>query len=263
MHYTTLTLLLVSTLLITSCAPQRHAQRNDTVQSLLSDTTWQQASLSTQSKEENDKSLQKSLLALFNQPALNAIVNQSLRYNLDLRLASERLKQHALLANISQSSLYPTVDASLSTERSKDSDRLIDNEHIASVNVSWELDVWGRLQKNNDAQHYSYQEQQFIFSAVQNSIAAQTMKSWFTLLTQHQLVDLKERRFQQLKLLANSVERGFKDGRYRLNDLDIARSNESQGHAQWLRQQQELDTEKHQLQILMGQYLQDLSLIHI
>ncbi|MFP6683079.1 MAG: efflux transporter outer membrane subunit [Polyangiaceae bacterium] len=94
----------------------------------------------------------------FGEPELASLVDQALTKNLDLKRSWARLKQAESYRRAAMAGLFPTVNASLSAGRSKSSATKVDfgmgeqtiagresNQFSASLPVSYELDVWGRV----------------------------------------------------------------------------------------------------------------------
>jgi multidrug efflux system outer membrane protein len=99
---------------------------------------------------------------LFNDPTLTRLVNAALEQNFDVRIAAERVLQARALYGISRADRFPTVDASADIVGTKISQsgasRFIRPEDDASVaytqagfGLGWELDVWGRVRRLNEA----------------------------------------------------------------------------------------------------------------
>jgi multidrug efflux system outer membrane protein len=104
--------------------------------------------------------------ALFADPALTALVTTALMGNFYVRIAAERVQQARALARVAKSDRYPTVGASAGVVTSGASregaapvpagaDRDVTYGE-AGVNLTWELDVWGRLRSLDEAARARY-----------------------------------------------------------------------------------------------------------
>lgn len=97
----------------------------------------------------------------FNDPVLNTLIDQLETKNFDLRLAVSRISEAELQYGITSTSLYPTLDssASYSRERFSQNQRGIpartQTSRSLALNVSWELDLFGRIQREREASAYS------------------------------------------------------------------------------------------------------------
>src|SRR4029453_8864406 len=93
--------------------------------------------------------------AIFDDPALTALVTAALRENFDLRIAAERVQQARALYRISRSDRYPTIGASAgvitsgaSREGATPLPAGVDRDVTygqAGIGLAWEPYEWGRV----------------------------------------------------------------------------------------------------------------------
>jgi multidrug efflux system outer membrane protein len=95
----------------------------------------------------------------FDDPVLNDLIEEALRSNLDVRTAAARVEQFAARLNITRSDFSPQVGYGVSADRQGISGSRADGLGIdsittsyeATINVGWELDVWGRIRRATEA----------------------------------------------------------------------------------------------------------------
>lgn len=97
----------------------------------------------------------------FSDADLNALIATALDANKDLRLATLRIEQFDARLQISRAANVPEVKAALTGERERRSQERPNglrpgaspnlNNFEISASVSWELDLWGRVQRSNEA----------------------------------------------------------------------------------------------------------------
>ena len=95
----------------------------------------------------------------FDDPVLNELIDEALRSNLDVRTAAARVEQFAARLNITRSDFFPQVGYGVSADRQGISRNKADGLGIdsittsyeATINVGWELDVWGRIRRASEA----------------------------------------------------------------------------------------------------------------
>jgi outer membrane protein, multidrug efflux system len=97
----------------------------------------------------------------FKDPALDALIEAALEANQDLLLASLRVEQFEARLQVSRAAEYPTIGYSAAGQRERrsqerpnglrpgDSPSL--NNYEISGNLTWELDLWGRVRRANEA----------------------------------------------------------------------------------------------------------------
>ena len=95
----------------------------------------------------------------FDDDVLNGLIDEALRANLDVRIAAARVEQFAARLNITRSDFFPQVGYGVFADRQGISDNKATNAGIdsistsyeATINVGWELDVWGRIRRASEA----------------------------------------------------------------------------------------------------------------
>jgi len=89
----------------------------------------------------------------FNDARLNELVESALRSNNNLAAATIRVRRAQLAAGIAQDAMNPQPGAgvNMSRSRSLDDSSVRTRSNSASVRVSYELDLWGRLGSQRDA----------------------------------------------------------------------------------------------------------------
>lgn len=116
-------------------------------------------------------------LASFADPRLDALVQEALSYNYDLRVAAARVEQSAAFQKVAGATLYPQVNllARGGGKLSGDSSGL----QGVGVFVNWELDLWGRVRAGAAAADLQYVSAALDGEFARQSIAAQVAKGWF------------------------------------------------------------------------------------
>ncbi len=94
----------------------------------------------------------------FDDPELNRLVDQALQYNKDLLVAAARIEEFYARVGAARSALFPQLDTLLNAQRTGRSGNLLSqagsqtfNDFQASLGLSWELDVWGRVRRLTEA----------------------------------------------------------------------------------------------------------------
>ncbi len=95
----------------------------------------------------------------FNDPVLDALVEQALARNNDLAAAGFRVRQAQLKAGLAENDLFPVLGASGNGSLNKQLSglRTKTESYSASATVSYELDLWGRISSLADAADWEAQ----------------------------------------------------------------------------------------------------------
>jgi NodT family efflux transporter outer membrane factor (OMF) lipoprotein len=92
---------------------------------------------------------------VLNDPVLTDLISRAVQNNLDVKLALERIRQYRLLKGIKQSDKLPTVNASGGASWTGTSDEdgsgTITKSYKAGLDASWEVDLFGRIQRSIEA----------------------------------------------------------------------------------------------------------------
>ena len=253
---------ILTSLLVSACvSTPQHLSDRQSLSELISEKHWQQPTTITE-----QASLSDDLLALFNDPKLNEIVVKAINNNVDLNLTAQRFQEIRFSNAASRSNLYPNANLGLNIGRSNsesnnDRTKKRETSYNSNLNISWEVDLWGKLHQQHLSKRHSQTATWQEYIAAKNSIAAQTMKLWFDLLSQQQLIVLQQERLTRFSQLITITEQRFTDGLATLTDLNIARSNHGSAEAILLSRQQGSTEKQYKLQLLLGEYPNNHQLI--
>ena len=94
----------------------------------------------------------------FNDPVLDKLITAALNENLNIKAATARVDQFLGQYRTTRSEFFPQIGASASAFRQKDTETGLfpgDNDDYSSyqgaLNASWEIDLWGRIRRSNEA----------------------------------------------------------------------------------------------------------------
>ena len=127
---------------------------------------------------------------IYQDPELDKLVEEALTKNADILIAAARVDEARALVADAKGAQMPTVDARFGAQRQRNSQRtatffsgipLEYNDYRASLNVSWEVDVFGRLRSQAAAAAADYQASEAAREGVRLALAAQVAKSYFAL----------------------------------------------------------------------------------
>ena len=118
-------------------------------------------------------------LKTLSDPQVEAVVEEVLRNNLDLRLAATRVEVAAAMATQAHAQLLPSVVAQSSAQVSgRFEDKRFNTSGIFAV-ASWEIDVWGKLRNQSAAAGENYQATETEVRFARESLAALAAKTWY------------------------------------------------------------------------------------
>lgn len=140
--------------------------------------------------------------SLYADPVLDRLVDEALEHNANARIAAARVLEVRALARIADADLYPTVSAGFTGKRTKSSEVAsfplgnrprIQNSHVATLDVSYELDLWGKYRRASEAAQAELFGAESARDAVRLSLTAQVAQQYFALLAADAQVDVAKR----------------------------------------------------------------------
>ena len=204
----------------------------------------------------------------FGDEGLNAVVAEALEKNYDVAVAAARLEQASADAKVAAADLYPQVQASLNGTRRKQNfigfpipgapegtvfSTIATNLGV-SVDVSWEIDLWGRLSSQARASVATYQASAADLDGVRLSIAGQTVKAWFAAAEASEQLRLAEATLASFRDSTEQVEQRYQAGIRPSLDYRLSLANLAGAEANLYTRQQQLDLATRQLEVLLGRY---------
>jgi multidrug efflux system outer membrane protein len=123
----------------------------------------------------------------FNDARLNALVDEALAANRDLARAMARIDESRAALRLAQSERWPTLSAGASGARQRVSETGplpgggTANDFRATLNVAYELDLWGRVAAGSAAARAELLASEQAQATVHNAIVAQVAQSYAAL----------------------------------------------------------------------------------
>ena len=126
----------------------------------------------------------------FNDPQLNALIEEAFAANLDLGVAMARIEEARASLGVARSFLFPTVDAYAAADRTRRSNAtepqfpgpLTTNHYSAGLQASYEVDLSGRIAAGVSAAQSTLLATRYNAEEVRTVLAAQVATTYFTLL---------------------------------------------------------------------------------
>lgn len=116
---------------------------------------------------------------LYRDTVLQSLIQRTLDYNKDMRIAVARVKEMMEAQRISKAGLFPKIDAKIAGQREYDCSP--DFTYEAKGLLSWEVDLWGKLRWGNQAAIAGYMATVEGQRALQILLVAQVTQAYFEL----------------------------------------------------------------------------------
>ncbi len=242
-------LLALSVILLSACASQTtHNERVAELEALPS--TWQQLPTDNKILAVEDNWLQQ-----LQDPQVFNLVEQALAHNQAILQAGYdvAIKKQQLIA--AGADLWPSLDLSTRASRSKDNRPVsYNNASSASLELSYEVDLWGKLSASERQANLEYLAEKATFSQSKQQLVADVVSGWFDVITNHKLLELYKQREQNAEKNLDIIESGYRQGLNEALDVYLARNELNTERSNIAAQQATLTKSIRDLERLTGQY---------
>ena len=128
---------------------------------------------------------------LYGDMSLNVLVEESLAHNHDVTLAAARIQEARANVTLVNAEIDPTATATLLPSLSRNSNatatpmprsKSLLRNTVARVNVSYELDLWGKLSRATEAARAELLAAESARDTVRNSLTADVVQGYYNLL---------------------------------------------------------------------------------
>ncbi len=204
----------------------------------------------------------------FGDPTLDALLLDALAHNQGLAAAAERVLAADARQVIAGAPRLPQVDGGLGANRTRrnfigfpipgsdpdDPPSVTTTIYGSSLNLSWELDLWGRLAALGASASAELEASVADLSAARLSLVGQVCKAYFAAVTAARLQVLAESSVASFEATAADVRERYRSGVRPALDVQLADLNVSQARANVQLRREELARALRQLDVLAGRY---------
>ena len=241
--------LALSVILLSACASQpAHNERVAELESVPS--AWQQLPA-----DDKVLAVQDNWLQQLHDPQVFNLVEQALVHNQAILQAGfdVAIKEQQLIA--AGADLWPSLDLSTRASRSKDNRPVsYSNASSASLELSYEVDLWGKLSASERQANLEYLAEKAIFAQSKQQLVADVVAGWFDVITNHKLLELFKQREQNAEKNLDIIELGYRQGLNEALDVYLARNELNTERSNIAAQQAKLTQSIRDLERLTGQY---------
>jgi len=200
----------------------------------------------------------------FQDPILNELERQLTESNPDLRAAVARFEAARGVAIQARSNIFPTLDADVSAKRGKASANTalsralgggspsVQNDFLAGLNLSWEVDLFGRLRNTAAAAGAQAQASAADLAAVQLSLQAELAADYFSLRGDDTTIRLLEDTIKVYDRAYELTRNRYQEGISAATDVDQADTLRQNARSQLAAANLERARLEHAIAVLLG-----------
>ena len=175
-----------------------------------------------------------SVWAAFEEPELAALIAAARRHNTDIASAVATLNESRALAGLQVFSLFPTITATASQERTSQSgddpfafpEQGIAERYRAGFDATWEIDLFGTLRRSSELIRRRVEADTQAVYAVELSVVAETAQAYFQWRGQSLRIRLLERNLASQADSVTILESALEAGRGTALEVAQARAEE-------------------------------------
>ena len=193
-------------------------------------------------------------IASLNTPALSALVQEAQKKSPDLKIASARIQKARALAKQAGAALAPQLGAGLTTS----SEGLVDGGAGSNLelglNISWEADLWGRLDAQQSSALKNLAAVEADFRGAKNLLAASIAQSYFLVVESGLQEEIATNVVSSLSEIDRIVQVRSENGMASQQDVALARSDLAKAKAQQSKIRGARRDALNALEVLVGRY---------
>ncbi len=170
----------------------------------------------------------------FNSQELNSLVQEALSNNFDIQTAWAKLKQANAVARQAGAALMPTVNYDAGAEQKRLQTKLSTNGDKSTREEQWwqlglaasyEVDLWGRLHSQRQAEVFSLQAACEDLDAAAVTVSAKVVETWIDILAVRRKIAILKDQIQMNVTLLDLQKLRFSNGI--ANALDVSQQREA------------------------------------
>lgn len=190
----------------------------------------------------------------FNDQRLTSLVEAGLNDNFDLKTAAARVAAAREQAVIAGAERWPQAYFLPGYQRSRDQSSGESGSFDAVFNLSWEIDVWGRIKAGQTAAVQDAEAISLDYRAAHLSLAARIAQTYFELAEARLQADVAEQSVKDRNVIADLIRGRFNKGLTRGLDLRLVLTDLANAEAQLAQTRNDVQLIERRLQTLLGSY---------
>jgi outer membrane protein, multidrug efflux system len=129
---------------------------------------------------------------VFRDPILKGLIQEALRNNYDVGIAAARVQEARANLRVARSDFFPSLDYNARAGRARfplgglnlpdGTDHRTDDVFVGYMTMSWELDIWGRVRRSNEAARASLLATEAARRGVWLTLVSDLARTYFELL---------------------------------------------------------------------------------
>lgn len=208
---------------------------------------------------DRDSVLNLKWFRLFGDEVLVNLIDTALKNNLDIKIAIARIEEGRALYGFSKADLFPQIGYSLSASSTNTSNEIGQGEvdtrstYEALGNVSWEIDIWGKIRHANRAALNQLLASMEARKAIQSTLISDVASLYFQLRDFDNRLEIAQNTVLSRQDYYDKMKSRFEGGD--ISELDLLQSEQQLRDAQAAvpNFERQVAFTEHALNVLLGQ----------
>jgi len=204
---------------------------------------------------EQALAVEHNWLSQLDDPQVHQLVDKALAANHQFAMQAYALEISQQQLIVSGSQLWPELDLAFRSGRNKDNQTSsYTNSNSVNLNLSYEVDIWGKLSDADRLSNYNYLAQKATFEQYKQQLVVNVLTTWFQVIEAEKLLSLYRSRVENSQQNLVIIEAGYKAGLTPALDVYLTR-NDVNNELTRVSEQETLKTKLiRQLERLIGEY---------
>ena len=207
--------------------------------------------------------VEQNWISQLDNPQVHQLVNKALAGNHQFSMQAYALEISKQQLIVSGSKLWPELDLAFRSGRNKNNQTdSYANSNFVNLNLSYEVDIWGKLSDADRMSNYNYLAQKSSFEQYKQQLVHNVLTTWFSVIEAEKLLSLYRYRVENAQQNLAIIESGYKSGLTAALDVYLTR-NDLNNELTRVSEQETVKTKLiRQLERLIGEYPQGELLVN-
>ena len=163
----------------------------------------------------------------FKDPDLTRLIGDVVARNNDIFAATIRARRARLQANLAANALFPKLNGSLNSSRSRplDGNTSSTSSSSATIGVSYDVDLWGKLGSHRDSASFEAEATSEDYEAARLTVIGTTIETYFRIAHANQALQSAENSLAYVKQIQDLVRKQAAVGD--VSDLELRESEQA------------------------------------
>lgn len=195
----------------------------------------------------------------FGDPVLDAMVDEALAHNGDIRLAAARIEEARASLGLARADRYPEVAATANASRNRRSEAAAmpapinpSSNYRLDLQAAYELDLWGRYRSASAAARADLLASEYARETVRTTLTADVAKGYFALRALDAQIDLAKSTLDNRRQSLALNRQRFDVGETSELDLRLAEAELASVEATLAQRLEQAGLQEHALALLLG-----------